>query len=58
MAHVILPNRIKCISGKIGNVIFYTRNGKQFARRVRTSVGPISDQLRSILESLSALNVR
>ena len=56
MSQVTLPNRIKCISGKIGNIIFYTRNGKQFARRVRTSVGPISDELRSILESLSALN--
>ena len=56
MARVTLPNRIKSVSGKIGNIIFYTRNGKQFARRIRTSVGPISDELRSILESLSALN--
>ena len=56
MARVTLPNRIKSVSGKIGNIIFYTRKGKQFARRIRTSVGPISDELRSILESLSALN--
>ena len=56
MARVTLPNRIQSVSGKIGNIIFYTRNGKQFARRIRTSVGPISDELRSILESLSALN--
>ena len=40
---------IQSISGKIGNLIFYTRNGKQFARRVNKN----NNNIRGILESLS-----
>ena len=58
MAQVILSKRIKSISGKLGNLIFYTRNGKQFVRRASTAVGPLSDQYRSIIEPLSGLNIK
>ena len=35
---VQLPYGIASISGKIGNTVFYFRNGKQFARRLNKSL--------------------
>lgn len=34
MAQITLPQGIASISGKIGNIVFYFRNGKQYARRI------------------------
>ena len=34
MATIQLPYEIASISGKIGNVVFYHQNGKQYARRL------------------------
>ena len=40
---------IASISGKLGNCIFYTRNGKQYVRRTNKTTG----DLPSIVESIS-----
>ncbi len=37
---VQLPYGIASISGKIGNTVFYYRNGKQFARRLNRHTAP------------------
>ena len=34
MATIQLPHGIASISGKLGNVVFYHHNGKQYARRL------------------------
>ena len=54
---------IQSISGKLGNAIFYTRNGKQYVRRANKNngslqgiIGPLSVQHRSIIESNPDLN--
>ena len=44
-------SQIRAISGRIGNTIFYIRNGKQCARRVNRSTPP--EEYRSIIEALS-----
>ena len=40
---------IASISGKIGNCIFYTRNGKQYVRRANKNC----NDLPSVIESIS-----
>ena len=47
---------IVSISGKLGNLIFYTRKGKQYVRRInknnvslRNIIGPLSKQSRTII---------
>jgi hypothetical protein len=54
---VQLPYGIASISGKIGNTVFYYRNGKQYARRLNRHtalpLAPDSGECRSILEALS-----
>ena len=54
---VQLPYGIASISGKIGNTVFYFRNGKQFARRLNRHTAPPLDadtgESRSILDALS-----
>jgi hypothetical protein len=54
---VQLPFGIASISGKIGNTVFYYRNGKQFARRLNRNtsppLNPASEECRSILDALS-----
>lgn len=57
MAQITLPKGIASISGKVGNIVFYFRNGKQYARRLdKTSsdAAALSDESRSIIESLSS----
>ena len=54
---VILPKRIKSLSGRIGDYIYYRRNGKQFVRRYRKTVGPLSDHYRTVIGPLSSMNV-
>jgi len=55
---VHLPYGIASISGKIGNTVFYYRNGKQFARRLNRHTSPPltpdSNECRTILEALSS----
>ena len=53
MAIIKLPpdTQIRAISGRIGNTIFYIRNGKQCARRVNRNTPP--DEYRTIIESFS-----
>ena len=41
---------ISSITGKLGNFIFYTRNGKQFVRRKRADIEPTSSQSRGVFE--------
>jgi hypothetical protein len=41
---VQLPFGIASISGKIGNTVFYYRNGKQFARRLNKTLPTGSPQ--------------
>ena len=58
MATIQLPFGITSISGKVGNVVFYYRNGKQYARRLdkrTTSTEAFSNQCRSIIEPLSGV---
>jgi len=54
---VQLPYGIASISGKIGNTVFYFRNGKQFARRLNRQTSPPlvpeSGECRSIIDALS-----
>ena len=53
-----LPFGIASISGKIGNVVFYSRNGKQYARRLNrhtASVEALSSECRAILDPLSGV---
>ena len=54
---VQLPYGIASISGKIGNTVFYFRNGKQFVRRLNRRTSPPLDtssgECRTILEALS-----
>lgn len=42
--NVVLPFGVKAIKGKIGNVVFYNRNGKQYARRLNKSLPTDSPQ--------------
>ncbi len=44
---------IRSISGKIGNFIFYTRNGKQFVRRANKHIETSSREYREIIERLT-----
>lgn len=44
---------IASISGKLGNCIFYTRNGKQYVKRADKN----NDDLPSIIESISGNHV-
>jgi len=44
---------IASISGKMGNCIFYTRNGKQYVKRADKN----NDDLPSIVESISGNHV-
>ena len=57
--NVVLPFGVKAIKGKIGNVVFYNRNGKQYARRNNKKTNPPLDpstgEYRSIIESLTVL---
>ena len=58
MATIQLPYGIASISGKIGNVVFYHQNGKQYARRLNkrtTSPESFSQECRAILEPLSGV---
>ena len=53
-----LPFGIASISGKVGNVVFYSRNGKQYARRLNrhtASVEALSSECRAILDPLSGV---
>ena len=53
-----LPFGIASISGKVGNVVFYSRNGKQYARRLNrltVSVEALSSECRAILDPLSGV---
>ena len=53
-----LPFGIASISGKVGNVVFYSRNGKQYARRLNrhtASVEALSSECRAIIEPLSGV---
>ena len=53
-----LPFGIASISGKVGNVVFYSRNGKQYARRLNrhtASVEALSSECRAIIELLSGV---
>ena len=53
-----LPFGIASISGKIGNVVFYSRNGKQYARRLNrhtVSAEALSSECRAILDPLSGV---
>ena len=53
-----LPFGIASISGKIGNVVFYSRNGKQYARRLNrhtVSTEALSSECRAILDPLSGV---
>ena len=47
-----LPFGIASISGKVGNVVFYSRNGKQYARRLNRHT---SSECRAILDPLSGV---
>ena len=54
---------IQSISGKLGNLIFYTRNGKQYVRRAnknnssfRGILDPLSVHSRSVSDSDPVLN--
>ena len=55
--NVVLPFGVKAIKGKIGNVVFYNRNGKQYARRNNKQTDPPLDpnneDYRVIIESLT-----
>ena len=57
--NVDLPFGVKAISGKIGNIVFYNRNGKQYARRLNKKteppLAPTNDNYRVVIESLSIL---
>lgn len=58
MATIQLPHGIASISGKLGNVVFYRHNGKQYARRLNThttSPDSFSRECRAILEPLSGV---
>ena len=53
-----LPFGIASISGKVGNVVFYSRNGKQYARRLNrntASTEALSSECRAILDPLSGV---
>ena len=53
-----LPFGIASISGKVGNVVFYSRNGKQYARRLNrhtVSAEALSSECRAILDPLSGV---
>ena len=53
-----LPFGIASISGKIGNVVFYSRNGKQYARRLNrhtVSTEALSSECRAILDPFSGV---
>ena len=53
-----LPFGIASISGKVGNVVFYSRNGKQYARRLNrhtVSTEALSSECRAILDPLSGV---
>ena len=53
-----LPFGIASISGKVGNVVFYSRNGKQYARRLNrhtVSSEALSSECRAILDPLSGV---
>ena len=53
-----LPFGIASISGKVGNVVFYSRNGKQYARRLNrhtASLEALSSECRAILDPLSGV---
>ena len=53
-----LPFGIASISGKIGTVVFYSRNGKQYARRLNrhtVSTEALSSECRAILDPLSGV---
>ena len=53
-----LPFGIASISGKVGNVVFYSRNGKQYARRLNrhtVSTEALSSECRTITEALSGV---
>lgn len=58
MAQITLPQGIASISGKIGNIVFYFRNGKQYARRLDKrliSTEALSKRCREIIEPLSGV---
>lgn len=58
MATIQLPHGIASISGKLGSVVFYHHNGKQYARRLNsrtTSPEAMSMECRTILEPLSGV---
>lgn len=58
MAQISLPQGIASISGKVGNVVFYSRNGKQYARRLdktASDAAALSDECRTITEALSGV---
>ena len=53
-----LPFGIASISDKVGNVVFYSRNGKQYARRLNrhtVSTEALSSECRAILDPLSGV---
>ena len=53
-----LPFGIASISGKVGDVVFYSRNGKQYARRLfrhTVSSEALSSECRAILDPLSGV---
>ena len=53
-----LPFGIASISGKVGNVVFYSRNGKQYARRLNrhtVSTEALSSECRAIIDPLSGV---
>ena len=61
MAQISLPQGIASISGKVGNVVFYSRNGKQYARRLNrhtVSTEALSDECRTITEALSGVIIQ
>lgn len=58
MAQITLPQGIASISGKIGNIVFYFRSGKQYARRLDKrliSTEALSKRCREIIEPLSGV---
>lgn len=58
MAQITLPQGIASISGKIGNIVFYFCNGKQYARRLDKrliSTEALSKRCREIIEPLSGV---
>ena len=53
MARIDLIDNLAGIHGKVGNLIFYTRNGKQFVKRVSAKVPPT--KAREIYETFTRL---